>query len=192
MRLAKDDHLHCDTTLSEGCTRCCPKSFSICCDLCNPEAFQYLNFKIVPREKQSGKSQIKGFKMNETSKQLQINLFDWRDEKAITKFPQAHVIDFGGGLLLSDQHIQRILQCASSHKLSTIEALLKETHWRKDWADELGESLLSVIHKHYPPPSLPSISTERTTGPSRGPRGPMKCSKCHEIGHNGKLDFFFF
>jgi hypothetical protein len=120
------------------------------------------------------------------SKQLQVDLFDWRDEKAITKFPQAHVKDFGGGLLLSDQHIQHILQCASCHKLSNIEALLKETHWRKDWADELGESLLSVIHKHYPLPSLP---TEPTAGPSNGPRGPMKCSKCHEIGHNGKFDF---
>jgi hypothetical protein len=133
---------------------------------------------------------IKGFKMNEISQQLQIDLFDWCDEKAITKFPQAHVKDFGGGLLLSDQHIQRILQCASSHKLSNVDALLKETHWRKDWAEDLGEYLLSVIHKHYPLPSLPSISTEPTAGPSRGTRGPMKCSKCHGIGHNGKFDFF--
>jgi superfamily II DNA helicase RecQ len=36
-----------------------------------------------------GKSQIKGFKMTEITQQLQINLFDWRDEKAVTKFPQA-------------------------------------------------------------------------------------------------------
>jgi hypothetical protein len=126
--------------------------------------------------------------MTETCQKLQIDLFDWRDEKAITKFPQAHVKDFGGGLLLSDQNIQRILQCASSYKLSNVEALLKETNWRKDWADELGESLLSVIHTHYPPPSIPS-STEPTAGPSRATRGPMKCSKCHETGHNGKVDF---
>ena len=101
--------------------------------------------------------------MTEISLQLQIDLFDWRDDKAIIKFPPAHVEDFGGGLLLSDQHIQRILQCASCYKLLNVEALLKETHWRKDWGDELGESLLSVIHKHYPPPS---ISTEPTAGPS--------------------------
>lgn len=124
--------------------------------------------------------------MTETGQKLQIDLFDWRDEKAITKFPQAQVEDFGGGLLLSDQHIQRILQCASNQKLSNVEALLKETNWRKDWADELGESLLSVIHKHYPPPSL--VPSEPTAGPSRATRGPMKCSKCHETGHNGKVD----
>ena len=129
--------------------------------------------------------------MTEISQQLQLDLFDWRDEKAINKFPQAHVEDFGGGLLLSDQHIQRILHCASCHKLPNVEALLRETHWRKDWADELGESLLSIIHKHYPPPSIPSTATELTIGRSglRGPRGPMKCSKCHEAGHNGKFSF---
>ena len=128
--------------------------------------------------------------MDEISERLQIDLFHWRDVKAISKFSQAHVKDFGGGILLSDQHVHRIFQCASCHKLLNIEALLKETHWRKDWADELGESLLSVIHKHYPPPSVLSTSTEPTVGPSRGPRGPMKCSKCHEIGHNGKFNLF--
>ena len=127
--------------------------------------------------------------MDEISRQLQLDLYDWRDEKAITKFPHAHVTDFSGGLLLSDQHVQQILQCASCHKLSNVEGLLKETLWRKDWADEFGDSLLSVIHKHYPPPSVLSISMEPTAGSSRATRAPMKCSKCHEIGHNGKFDF---
>lgn len=117
--------LHCDTTLSEGCTCFHPRTFSICCNLCNLEVLQYLNFKIVPREKQLGKSQIKGFKMTEISQQLQIDLFDWYD-KVITKFPQAHVEDFGGRLLLSDQHILCIFQCASCHQSTSEEDPLEK------------------------------------------------------------------
>lgn len=124
--------------------------------------------------------------MTDTSRQLQIDLFNWCDENTNTKFSQAHVEDFGGGLLLSDQHVERILQCAASQKLPNIEALIRETHWRRDWAEELGESLLSVVHKNYPPPSLPTPLTETAACPSRGRRGQMKCSKCHETGHNGK------
>jgi hypothetical protein len=93
--------------------------------------------------------------------------------------------------LLSDQHVERILQCAASQKLPNVEALVKETHWRRDWAEELGESLLSVVHKHYPPPSLPTPSTETAARPSKGRRGQMKCSKCHETGHNGKRPSLF-
>ncbi len=119
--LAKDDHLLCDPALPGGCTRCRPRTFPVCCDLCNPEAFQFLNFEITSKEKQPGKSHIKGFKMTDISRQLQIDLFNWCNEKANIKFPQAHVEDFGGGLLLSDQHVERILNAPVLRNCRTLK-----------------------------------------------------------------------
>lgn len=126
--------------------------------------------------------------MSTTSHNLKTALFDWRDENALVKFNPSVVATLGSCLLLSDEIILRIIDCAQAFKLTTIADLIKETGWREDWAEDLGGSLLSVVHKYWPIPQPLTISE---AGSSKK-RGTITCSACGGRGHNSKSIFFKF
>jgi len=139
--------------------------------------------------------------MTTTDRKLQHALFDWREEHASSKFRPAVLESFGAGLFLSDDIITRIVDCAHVSKLHTVSQLIKETRWQEDFATEFGESLLSVVHLHYPqpppgptttvvPPSAPAVvetNTLEAAAPAAKKRAPVRCSACHQVGHNSKF-----
>jgi len=147
----------------EGCSRCKPKVHSICCDLCNPTAFEKFEVLVCPKPaKQTAKSHIKAYTMTSTHHKLQDALFDWRDLTAPMKFKPSIVETFGPGILISDDIIACIVDCAQVGKVHSVAQLIKETSWQDDWAKEFGPSLLRVIHQFYPlaPPPQAASSAD--------------------------------
>jgi hypothetical protein len=59
---ATDDHLKCEESTLDGCLWCKPKIHSICCDLCNPDAFEKFKAVLISKPaKQTAKSHIKAY-----------------------------------------------------------------------------------------------------------------------------------
>ena len=189
---ALNDHLLCDSTSPSGCTRCAPKVRIICCDLCNPGFFEQYCVSATKQTQIPAKSRTKTFEMTATSNSLKMAIFDWRRQHAIEKFGNLVVRRLGAKLLISDEIVERLVTCAHSQtRLSTIEHLITETKWRRDWAEEFGESLLKIIYSHYPQ-LVPATSTladvvqlpasDQNVNTSTGKRK-SQCSKCKAEGH---------
>ncbi|KAF8170078.1 P-loop containing nucleoside triphosphate hydrolase protein [Pholiota molesta] len=175
-------HLLCDPEFSTGCSRCKPRALTLCCDLCQPDAFAMFDPTNTDKAARApSKSHVKAAEPTENSQKLQAALFDWREQNARIKFDAEILQDMGSFIFLSNQLISRIIDCARADKIGTVALLFKETAWRKEWVEEFGESLLAVAHSFYPakPISDPAAASTR-----RKPRAPSKCSACGEIGHN--------
>jgi len=188
---AQTFHLLCDPTSPSGCSRCRPRSATVCCDLCDPDAFEYLNRTSTdPKARAPAKSSIKKFDMTATDYNFQAALFDWRDESAPRKFSAAIIEDIGSHIFMSDEIINRIIKCAHVGKLSSLSDLHKETKWRKEWVQEFGESILALARQFYPPqPARPMDSPSNDTGATSRKRGPFKCSACGNLGHTSTSFF---
>ena len=164
---------------------------TVCCDLCNPEAFDFLNASAASsKHRGPAKSNIKKFTMTTTDHKLQAALYDWRDDTAPLKFSAAMIEDIGSHLFISDEIIDRIVKCAHVGKLSSVSDLHKETRWRRELANEFGDALLRVVRQFYPPPPpqapAPSNSgsgTSQDSAPSSRKRALYKCSACGNPGH---------
>lgn len=132
-----------------------------------------------------------------TDNSLKTALFDWRHHHAVVKFGNLVVRRLGAKLLISDEIIERLVTCAHSEiRLSTVEHLITETKWRKDWAEEFGESLLKVIHSHFPQLKALAIATPTSDTGTAQPdviqsadqnngKRKYRCSKCKGEGHIG-------
>ena len=116
---------------------------------------------------------------------LQTALFDWHDEQAAAKFSSSVLQTFGSAFLLSDDIIACIVDCAQASKLSMVTHLIKETGWREDWANEFGDSLLSVVRQHQPLVAV-QVNLEGLASTARK-RGTVTCSACGTKGHNSML-----
>lgn len=181
---ASDFHFRCDETQPTGCQRCQPRPLTDCCDLCSPLAFVFLDLPPQPtKPRAAAKSNIKPFEMSAVDCNLQTALLDWREEKALVKFPKAAVRDLGASILLSDEILNRIVECAHAKKLSSPADLYKETKWRKDWVEEFGESLLALVCHYYPPPPTTSNTSTDTRPSAVSRRAPAKCGACGATGH---------
>ena len=192
---AHNDHLLCDSTTSSGCTCCAPKVCVICCDLCDPVFFEQYRVPLIKQTRISAKSRTKPFEMTATSNNLKTAIFDWRRRHAIEKFGNLVVRRLGAKLLISDEIVERLIACAHSHsRLSTIEHLITETKWRRDWAEELGESLLEIVHSHFPSPQLAIATSTSDMTPLadvvqlpdqnvNNSKRKSRCSKCKAEGH---------
>ncbi|KAF8194510.1 hypothetical protein BJ912DRAFT_175127 [Pholiota molesta] len=114
------------------------------------------------------KSDINAVAPTETSRKLQMALFDWREQNACLKFSPAHLQNMGSYIFLSNQIISAIVECARDDRIGTVALLYKETRWRKEWMDEFGESILSVVRSFYPPtlPTATAADSEALREPS--------------------------
>ena len=131
--------------------------------------------------------------MTATSNNLKTAIFDWRRRHAIEKFGNLVVRRLGAKLLISDEIVEHLIACAHSQtRLSTIEHLITETKWRRDWAEEFGESLLKIIHSHFPHLAIATSTSDMTPVADvaqppvqDGNNGKRKsrCSKCKSEGH---------
>ncbi|KDQ57303.1 hypothetical protein JAAARDRAFT_107435, partial [Jaapia argillacea MUCL 33604] len=125
------DHLECDTSSPAGCQRCAPKTPTICCDLCKPDAFTHLKTTTsISASKTMRKSHIKPYNTGSQEISLRSALLTWHDEKARLKFPSAVFTNFGGNLVMTTSVIQRVVDCAQSSKLASKEDLCRELAWR--------------------------------------------------------------
>ncbi|KAG1857236.1 hypothetical protein C8R48DRAFT_607597 [Suillus tomentosus] len=201
---AESDHHKCNTSLKTGCLRCLIMPPSICCDIHTPEHFTSF-MSIIPKStKQSSCSRITKFSMASIDFKLVDALEDWREDTTQKLYGQAHLHDLGPGLVMPNDILDCIVDCAHFHKIKSPTDLLKETHW--SGVDEHGDDIVALILRvsPLPSPSTPFISTplqprqvsSNTTTTSallfhdhvQGfpvSKRKARCSACGEEGHNG-------
>ncbi|KAJ6567852.1 hypothetical protein B0H10DRAFT_1841336, partial [Mycena sp. CBHHK59/15] len=85
-----------------------------------------------------------------------LHLF--RKERTIELLGRASFRNHGAGVIMSDEVLHRIVDCAHFSKIQTMADLLKDTHWHR--ATEDGAKVLALISQHRPillppPPSIP-------------------------------------
>ncbi|KZT63806.1 hypothetical protein DAEQUDRAFT_770277 [Daedalea quercina L-15889] len=197
------DDIDCDPPT--GCTRCAPKVSIICCDLCHPDAFEYLKpLPKVTKEKAMKKSTIKKHEPGKVERELRTALFKWRDTKSLEVFGLPVFLTYSGDLFMSVDVIQRVIDCAHAGKLTTITTLKHELEWNHDWIESYGNTLLAIVGQICPLPAsnpAPPLATRadnssgnqvvaagggqgsNTAGPSRKWKPPT-CSRCGQQGHN--------
>ncbi|KAH9942663.1 P-loop containing nucleoside triphosphate hydrolase protein [Amylocystis lapponica] len=211
---AESDHLLCDNTLDDGgCHRCAPRISTLCCDLCSPQSFaDFTRSAPIATIRQPGKSHLKAYDTTPSDVKLTDALLKWRLEQAPLKFNTPSRRDFGPDLLLPNEILTRIVDCAHYKKIINVESLKRETQWRLDWADEFGSSIMSLIASVLPPPPpatldsqarLPNNDSRHASVPISGKRStaadgssaasastgdikrckPPTCTACGQVGH---------
>ena len=62
---------------------------------------------------------------------LRTALMDWRDEVATRRYGMATTTTYGVVLIMANETIDRIVDCAHVNKIKTAEDLKNETLWKK-------------------------------------------------------------
>jgi hypothetical protein len=70
-------------------------------------------------------------------------LDDWQEDTAQKLYGQAHLHDLGPGLVMPNNILNRIVECAHFHKIKSPADLLRETHW--SGVDEHGDDIVTLI-----------------------------------------------
>ncbi|KAK7687654.1 hypothetical protein QCA50_008869 [Cerrena zonata] len=199
------DHLLCDTSVSTGCLRCSPKPTTVCCDLCTPNAFIHLfpSSDTITKSRTAQKSRIPPYTMDSKDMQCRDALDHWRGKAALELLGEFIVEEYGDIAFMSDEILQRIVDCIHFGKTLTLDTLKKETGWRNNLIQQYGQSLLDAVRDYLPSPSQTatgSVSgssalevvpqTHDTVGglgvssAGRGKRKTGTCSMCGQTGHN--------
>ncbi|KAI0045263.1 hypothetical protein FA95DRAFT_1461024, partial [Auriscalpium vulgare] len=128
-----------------GCMRCGPKDLPYCCDLCNPEHFaDFACVDIVKPPGQPRRSKVDTqYTASHEEKDLKASLLEWRSQRAQEIFGAVHYKNFGPNLFMPATIVQRIVDCAHSHKLATCSDLFRQTKWHQ--AHQHGDELLRLI-----------------------------------------------
>ncbi|KAJ7767607.1 hypothetical protein B0H16DRAFT_1412044 [Mycena metata] len=188
------DHLLCRPDLEGGCTRCKVVPAGHCCELCTPAEFAQFAHVDLPKPKQQpSRSRIADYKAGRIDFALRDDLHAFRKARTIELRGRAIFRSLGRGLIMPDDVLQRIVDCAHFHKIQTCTELLKETRWHR--VSEDGEQILHLIHQHRPPPpphppppTPPAFVTPLRVINTNGsvmlstPKV-RQCSKCGLYGH---------
>ncbi|KAJ7231791.1 P-loop containing nucleoside triphosphate hydrolase protein [Mycena rebaudengoi] len=186
------DHKACRTDLPDGCPRCVSKTPPIYCELCTPSHFE--SFAIVDLPKPApvpSRSRLKAYKAEGDDMTLRDALHGFRLAATIAKFGHAVLKNNGPGMVLSNEVLQRIVDCAHQYKIQSTEQLMKETRWAG--TGEFGAEVLELINIHRPipkapdpPAAAPLVARDDNilATPSLKPFQGRKCSKCGVAGHN--------
>ncbi|KAG1762510.1 P-loop containing nucleoside triphosphate hydrolase protein [Suillus placidus] len=192
--LRDPDHITCDPSNSDGCTRCAPLTPSVCCDIHNPDTLSP-NTTSLP-SKAIYRSRILKYEMGPREFQLRDALEDWRESVTSRIYGDSTLNDYGPGVTMPDSVLDRIVDCAHHHKVSTTDDLRKETRWSA--VDRFGSDVIAIIQRIIPVPVLqPVLTTTRRPQPnlpsttqSNLPlvaRKQPRCSACGIEGHTSKL-----
>ena len=111
--------------------------------------------------------------MTPTDTNFKKDLLQWRLDKAREKLGAANFRLFGAKFLMSQLVVDRILLCAPAGKIKTVDQLVRETGWKREWATEHFGSLSQLVEKHYPP----SIENPASKA------GKKRCTRCNQTGH---------
>ncbi|KAJ7721901.1 P-loop containing nucleoside triphosphate hydrolase protein [Mycena metata] len=189
------DHRECRPDLPDGCPRCAAQTPPICCELCTPAHFANFAHVDLPLKGQvaPSRSRLAEYKADALDMKLRDVLHQFRRDKTTTKFGRIVLKNSGPGMVMSNEVLQRIVDCAHFHKIRSTEQLARETRWAS--AGEFGAEVLALILEHRPPPVEappappvlvtvtplgPSATNAETTGRSVRVR---KCNKCRTPGH---------
>jgi hypothetical protein len=125
---------------------------------------------------------------------LRDALHNFRKEQTIARFGHACLRNTGPGIIMADDVLQRIIDCAHFHLIESPQQLLKETRWSR--VDQYGEEIVSLIVSHCPKPApvamltttpLRPISTNsQPQAPTALPVktiAPRQCGVCKQLGH---------
>lgn len=183
-----DDHMRCDETDPQGCRRCRPKVMDLCCDICNPAELEaaMLTLTVARPARAPAKSHIKPYSKTQVHFNLRGKIFEWRRENATKKLGAMAIRKYGPELFLPDQLVDRIVDCSQYGKITSLEHLLKETHWRKDRVTEFGDSLLNMLQSNPINPTAP-LANELIL--AKAPVKERRCGVCGQTGHNRELFF---
>ena len=196
----ESDEKDCRPDLPSGCPRCVYKKPTVCCEgpACQPEAFMDFaptNQNLRPKPALP-RSRIKPYEVGDSHRALKKDLHDFRVRSSVQKFGRPAFAMMGHGLVMSDETLQRIVDCADQGKIQTAENLSRETRWI--WAREFFPDILQLIHKHFPPAQPAPLTTsaplqthhQNHPGPSAGsttqkPKRRNRCGACKMDGHIG-------
>ncbi|KAI0641185.1 P-loop containing nucleoside triphosphate hydrolase protein [Trametes meyenii] len=140
------DHRACQSE-GEGCSRCLVPPSSVCCSLCSPDHSLFAVFSIPLSDKTAlpRASQIETrYKMTSTDIELRRALHAFRRSKTLEVLGKAHLQNLGTGMIMGDEVLGRIADCARAGKLPSPEALARETKWNR--ALEFAQDVLQLVN----------------------------------------------
>ncbi|KAK7015396.1 P-loop containing nucleoside triphosphate hydrolase protein, partial [Favolaschia claudopus] len=183
------DHSQCRQDLPGGCPRCVANIPRVCCELCNPAYFESFAMVDLPKPPPiPHKSRIAKYESEARDMKLRNALHEFRRDATRRKFSRAVLKNSGPGVVMSNEVLQRIVDCAHWYKIQTLEHLEKETRWAG--AAEFGADVLALIDMYSPRPVPPEpestpLATHDSNGASSSVRTlrSRKCSKCGALDH---------
>ncbi|KAF8219277.1 hypothetical protein L208DRAFT_1341853, partial [Tricholoma matsutake] len=205
------DHQQCNPAVPEGCHRCALPTSWICCDLHNPTPFNF--FKVSPQKSDRlppWSRLVLGYKMVGEDHQLREALDNWWEKATAARYGWAHLHDLGPTLIMPNEVLNRIIDCAHYHKINSTSELKNETRW--DEIEQCGDEVLEIIQCLRPQvsaaspltttplrtlptpirPSTPALnlaSPNLPTSTTTANHSKSRCSTCGLVGHNGKFMF---
>ncbi|KAG2074483.1 hypothetical protein BDR04DRAFT_1007874, partial [Suillus decipiens] len=191
--LADSDHITCDPSNSDGCTRCAPLASSVCCDIHNPNSLSQNNISLP--SKIAHRSCTVKYEMGPQEFELRDALEEWQELMTRRVYGDSTLNDYGPGVTMPDSVLDRIIDCAHQHKISTIDDLRKETKWSA--ADRFGSDVIAIVQCIIPVPVLLPVfttamhprqslpSTSQSSQPVIARKQP-RCSACGIEGHTSK------
>ncbi|CDO74559.1 hypothetical protein BN946_scf184632.g16 [Trametes cinnabarina] len=124
---------------------------------------------------------------------LRIALHEFRRAQTLEMYGLAVLNNLGTGMIMGDEELVRIADCARAHHLKTLEDLYRESKWDLTW--ELGESVLELVNRYYPV-KAPLVSTplqaqQTARDVASVPQGSeasrtstaRRCGACDQVGH---------
>ncbi|KAG1867710.1 hypothetical protein F4604DRAFT_1584981 [Suillus subluteus] len=108
----------------------------------NETAEHFAGFiSVIPkRTKQPSHSHIAKFSMASTDFKL---VDDWQEDTTQKLYGQAHLHDLGPGLVMPNNILNRIVECAHFHKIKSPADLLRETRW--SGVNKPGDDIVTLI-----------------------------------------------
>jgi hypothetical protein len=92
--------------------------------------------------------------------ELRDALEEWRELMTRRVYGDSTLNDYGPGVTMPDSVLDRIIDCAHQHKISTIDDLRKETKWSA--ADRFGSDVIAIVQRIIPVPVLLPVFTTAT------------------------------
>ncbi|EGN92477.1 hypothetical protein SERLA73DRAFT_79517 [Serpula lacrymans var. lacrymans S7.3] len=190
------DHIDCDSSKAEGCNRCSLPQPKVCYDLHQPAFFDRFHRNPIPKfPRPSNRSRVTTYKMGITDLALHTAFKSWREDKTKEVYGEAHLVNIGPSLFMSNNTLTRIVDCTHHFQVQGVKDLNKETRWQG--CLEYGQEVVLVVLLVEPPPQtrpplvstpLPSrlpdtVATHTTIATPTVPRK-NKCRACGVEGHN--------
>ncbi|KAI0674174.1 P-loop containing nucleoside triphosphate hydrolase protein [Trametes maxima] len=183
----------------DGCARCRLLPSTICCSLCSPNhpIFAFLptaSPSTQPARSLRASNVDTKYTMATQDHALRAALHQFRRTKTLSEYGRAILHNMGPGMVLGDNELVRIADCARARKLITLEDLYRETKWDLSW--EHGDEVLELVKQYYPPAPSPLVATplrtqasdahsEAAAAPSEASRPVVvrRCGACGQPGH---------
>jgi hypothetical protein len=130
------------------------------------------------------------YQMTSRDMSLRTALHEFCREKTIEKFGRACLRDTGLGIIMADDVLFRIVDCAHFNGIETTEQLAKETRWSR--ASKYGDQIVGIILHHCPKPVPPAVTplctadVNNLTAAGQAALRPIairRCGACQLTGH---------